>query len=114
MQVQFQEAGDRLTARPQGRMEAVDGTHFAAAVQQRLDARTKAVTVDLDDLAFVSLGGIRAILRLARSLRGGGRTLDFLAGGDSVRHALEQAGLHDLFAFTPALHPNRGHHDATP
>ena len=72
------------------------------------------VTIDLDGLEHVDLGGIRAILRLARSLKGGDRTLDFVRGGDAVRHSLEQAGMHDLFPFTPALHPHRGHHDETP
>ena len=32
MQVQFLEEGERLVARPQGRMEAADGAGFASAV----------------------------------------------------------------------------------
>ena len=114
MQVEFLEEGERLVARPQGRMEAADGIALADAVDQRLQPTTKSVTIDLAGLEFINLGAIRAILRLARSLRGGQRDLDFEHGGDLVRHALEQAGLHDFFPFTPALHPNRGHHDKTP
>jgi anti-anti-sigma factor len=113
MQVQFLDEGGRLVARPQGRMEAADGTDFAAAVEQRVQAETKSVTIDLDELDFINLGAIRAILRLARSLKGRDRTVDFERGGEAVRHALEQAGLHDFFSFTPALHPHRGHHDQT-
>jgi anti-anti-sigma factor len=114
MQVLFQEEGERLVARPQGRMEAADGINLAEAVQQRLHAGTRSVTIDLAELDFVNLGGIRAILQLARSLKGSQRDLDFVHGGEAVRHALEQAGLHEFFPFTPALHPNRGHHDQTP
>ena len=114
MQVQFLEEGERLIARPQGRMEAADGADLAAAVEQRLHAGTKSVTIDLAELDFINLGAIRAILRLARSLKGGERGLDFAHGGEAVRHALEQAGLHDFFPFSPALHPHRGHHDGTP
>jgi len=113
MQVQFLDEGERLIARPQGRMEAADGTAFAAAVEQRLQAGTKSVTIDLHGLDFINLGAIRAILRLARSLKGHGRSVDFERGGEVVRHALEQAGLHDFFPFIPALHPHRGHHDQT-
>jgi len=102
-----------MVARPQGRMEAADGTDFAAAVEQRLKTGTKSVTIDLHELEFINLGAIRAILRLARSLKGHGRTVDFERGGEAVRHALEQAGLHDFFPFTPPLHPHRGHHDQT-
>ena len=108
MQVEFLEEGERLTARPQGRMEAADGDSFAAAVEQRLQAGTKAVTIDLDQLDFVNFGGIRAILRLARSLKGGNRELDFVRGEEAVREALDQAGLDDFFPFIPPYISNRG------
>ena len=108
MQVQLLEEGERLIARPQGRMEAADGSSFASAVEQRLHAGTKSVTIDLEQLDFVNFGGIRAILRLARSLKGGQRNLDFVRGGETVRDALDQAGLDDFFPFTPPYISNRG------
>jgi anti-anti-sigma factor len=114
MQVQFSEEGERLIARPQGRMEAADGSDFASAVEQRLQAGTKSVTIDLEQLDFVNFGGIRAILRLARSLKDGHRNLDFVRGGEAVREALDQAGLDDFFPFTPPYISNRGKKDGTP
>ena len=108
MQVQFLEEGERLVARPHGRMEAADGNSFASAVEQHLHSHTKSVTIDLDELDFVSFGGIRAILRLARSLKCGQRDLDFVAGSQAVRDALDQAGLDDFFPFTPPYISNRG------
>jgi anti-anti-sigma factor len=108
MQVQFREEGERLVARPQGRMEAADGSDFAAALQQRLHPATKSVTIDLEDLDFVNFGGIRAILQLARSLKGDQRSLDFVGGGQAVRDALDQAGLDDFFAFIPPYVSTRG------
>jgi anti-anti-sigma factor len=101
MQVQFQEEGERLTARPQGRMEASDGIDFASAVEQRLHAGSKSVTIDLEELDFINFGGIRAILRLARSLTASQKSLDFVRGNASVRDALDQAGLDDFYPFTP-------------
>jgi anti-anti-sigma factor len=89
-------------------MEAADGDSFASAIEQRLQAQTKAVTIDLEQLEFVNFGGIRAILRLARSLKDGKRDLDFVAGGQAVRDALDQAGLDDFFPFTPPYISNRG------
>ena len=109
MGAQFLDEGERLIARPQGRMEAADGSDFASAVEQRLHAGTQSVTIDLDELDFISLGGIRAILRLARSLRGGQRDLDFLRGSDTVREALHHAGLNNFFAFTPPYIHTGGH-----
>jgi len=108
MQIQFAEEGERLIARPQGRMEAADGRDFAAAVQQRLHAGTKSLTIDLERLEFLNFGGIRAILKLARSLKDSQTDLDFLAGRDTVRDALDQAGLDDFFPFTPPYEPKRG------
>ena len=101
MQVHFSHEGERLIARPEGRMEAADGENLASAVRERIQAGTKSVTIDLDDLEFIAFGGIRAILRLARSLTGDRRRLDFARGGEAVRYALDQAGLDDFFPFAP-------------
>jgi anti-anti-sigma factor len=114
MEVQFQEEGERLIARPQGRMDADGGIRFAHDLQQRLHPGTKSVTIDLEGLDFVDLGGVRAILRLGRSLKDDQRNLDFVGGGHAVREALDQAGFHDFFPFTPPYHLHRGHHDETP
>ena len=108
MGVEFRDEGERLIARPQGRMDADDGDAFAAAVEQRLHAGTKSVTIDLDQLDFLGLGAIRAILRLGRALQSGQRTLEFARGGSGVRDALHQAGLNSFFAFTPPYEPHRG------
>lgn len=108
MKVEFEVEGERLIARPQGRMDAADGDDFAAALEQGLQAATKSVTIDLDALKFVNFGGIRALLRLARSLKDGGRALDFVKGCEAVRDALDQAGFDDFFAFTPPYNAKKG------
>jgi anti-anti-sigma factor len=108
MQVEFLEEGERQVAQPQGRMEAADGSDFAAAVRQRLHDGIKAVTIDLEQLEFINFGGIRAILKLARSLTAGQHKLDFVGGNGAVREALDQAGLDDFYAFTPPYLSNRG------
>ena len=108
MRVQFLEEGGRLIARPQGRMEASDGVDFASALQQRLHPGTKSVTIYLEELDFINFGGIRAVLRFARSLRDEERSLDFVGGNRLVRDALDQAGLDDFFPFTPPYVSARG------
>ena len=108
MQVEFSEEEQRLIARPQGRMEAADGNDFAVAVEQRIRPEIKSLTIDLDTLEFISFGGIRAMLRLARSLKGERKELDFAHGNKAVRDALDQAGLDDFFPFTPPYISNRG------
>ncbi|HJQ15798.1 MAG TPA: STAS domain-containing protein [Allosphingosinicella sp.] len=111
MQIQFSDEGERLVARPLGRLEAADGAAFVAAVEDRLQAGTRSVTIDLDQLDFINFGGIRAVLRLARSLKRGDRRVDFAHGGEAVREMLDQAGLDDIFAFTPPYPSNRGRRD---
>jgi len=113
MQVEFLEDGERLIARPQGRMEAADGERFSADARQLLQDKIKSVTIDLDRLDSVSFGGIRVILRFARTLKHEKRELDFFGGGEIVRDALDQAGLDDFFPFTPPYISNRGKADGT-
>lgn len=108
MDVEFLDEGERLIARPRGRMDAPDGTRFASSVEQRLRTKAKSVTIDLDSLDFINFGGIRAVLRLARSLNGQRKALDFIGGNRSVRDALDQAGLDDFFPFTPPFISSRG------
>ena len=108
MQVEFENKGERLIARPKGRMESSDGDQFATSLEQRLGPNTRSVTIDLGQLEFVNFGGIRALLRLARTLRSGQHTLDFVGGEEAVRDALDQAGLDDLFPFTPPYISNKG------
>ena len=108
MQVQFVNEGERLIARPQGRMEAADGNDLASAARHRLHAGTERLTIDLNEIQFINFGAIRALLRLARSLDGSRVELDFLNGSAAVRDALDQAGLDDFFPFTPPYEPKRG------
>ena len=108
MQVQFLEEAERLIARPDGRLDAAQGDSFASAVQERLQPDTKNVTVDLDRLDAVELAGVRSILRLARSLKVGRRSIDFAHGGEAVRETLRQAGFDELFAFSPPFISHRG------
>ena len=99
--------GTRAIARPSGRMDADAADAFVATVA----AANQSVTVDLAALEHLSLGAVRSFLRLGRSLQAGNRELDFLNGSEAIRHAFEAAGFHDFFAFSPPLHPHRGHHD---
>lgn len=108
MQVRFSDEGERLVARPEGRMDAADGGDFVSAVEGHLQPSTRSLGIDLDGLEHVSLGAIRAILRLARSLKHTQRDLEFLNGSDAVREALHQAGMNSFFPFTPPYHPHRG------
>jgi anti-anti-sigma factor len=108
MGAHFREDGKRLVARPQGRMGAAEGADFASAAEQNLHAGTSLLTIDLEDVEHIGLGGIRAILRLARSLKENEQTVEFANGDDRVREALHQAGFDHLFAFTPPYHPHRG------
>jgi anti-anti-sigma factor len=89
-------------------MDAADGTDLAAAVEQRLHSGSKSVTIDLEELDFVNFGGIRAILKLARSLKTRRTEIDFVRGNAAVRETLDQAGLDDFFPFTPPYKSTRG------
>lgn len=108
MHVEYIEAEDRLIVRPRGELDAESGDLIPAAVEQRLALRPRSVTIDLDQLDFVSLGGIRAMLRVGRYLRACQSDLEFSRGSDAVRDALHHAGLNNLFVFIPPYHSRQG------
>jgi len=103
MEIQFSDEGDSLTVLLLGRLEAPDGPALIAAVEAHLADAIKQVTLDLRQLEFINYGGIRAILRLARSLKGGRRELAFLHAGGPVWEALDLSGLDDIFPFEPPM-----------
>ncbi len=111
MQVQFSDEGEHLVARPQGRMEAPDGSAFAAAVGERLQADTKSVTIDLAQLEFIAFGGLRALLRLGKSLKDRGTRFAIAHVAGPVREALEASGLDEIFPSTPPTSSSRGKRD---
>lgn len=108
MQVAVTAEGERLVARPRGRLDAAEGSDFALTIEQQLTDAAAAVTVDLAELDHISLAGIRSVLQLARSLKASKRELDFVHGSEAVRDALRQAGFDELFTFDPPFHSHRG------
>jgi anti-sigma B factor antagonist len=107
MQVQFSDEGERLVARPLGRLEASEGADFAAAVEERVQAGARSVTIDLGSLESINFGGLRALLRLARSLKGRDTGIAFAPVGGEVGEMVDMSGLDSLFPSTP-LDPSSG------
>jgi anti-anti-sigma factor len=107
MKVQFSDEAGRLVATPTGRLEAAEGAELAAAIAGRLGPATRSVVIDLEQLSGIGLGGLRAILRLAKSLKGQGKSLMLKHAAGDVRETLELAGLDEIFPFEPP-HPSQG------
>jgi anti-sigma B factor antagonist len=108
MQVQFSDEGEQLIARPQGRMETAEASAFAAAVEQRLQAGTRRVTVDLEQVEHIGFSGLRALLRLGRSLKRRDTRIAIVHAAGPVREALEASGLDEIFPSEPASSASRG------
>lgn len=92
---------------PAGRLDAAEGAALAAAVAERIRPDTSLVVVDLEQLNAIGLGGLRAILRLAKSLKGQGKSLALKHAAGDVRETLELAGLDEIFPFAPT-HSSQG------
>lgn len=101
-----------MIARPQGRLDAAEGASFAAAVERHLQAGTGSLVLDLEKLDFIAFGGIRAILRLGRTLRARNVGIVFANATGEVFEALDASGLDEIFTFLPIPPSNMGNQDA--
>lgn len=101
-----------MIARPQGRLDAAEGASFAAAVERRLQGGITSLVLDLEKLDFIAFGGIRAILRLGRTLKARNVGIAFVNATGEVFEALDASGLDEIFTFLPTPPTKMGNRDA--
>jgi anti-anti-sigma factor len=112
MDVQFLDEGERLIARPHGRLDAAGGVAFAATVEQHLHDGTRLLVIDFEQLDFLAFAGIRALLRVGRTLKARNTGIAFTNANGEVFEALDASGLDEIFAFLPMPPSNMGNQDA--
>ena len=103
LDVEFSEEGERLVARPKGRLETAEADSFVSIVEARLKPAFKLVLIDLKDLNFISFRGLRAFLRLGKLLKAQDRSIAFAYAKGDVREELESSGLEVIFPSPAAI-----------
>lgn len=88
-----------------GRLDSENARQFEAAAKDAIAGTDPAVVLDLADLAYISSAGLRAVLVVAKELRGRGAKFALCALQDPVREVLQLSGFDkivDLHDTRPA------------
>ena len=88
-----------------GRIDGDSVARFEQAVDAAIAADDRAVVLDLGALHYLSSGGLRAILLIAKTLWEQGGYFVLCSVLESVREALETSGFDRIIAIHPSLNP---------
>jgi anti-sigma B factor antagonist len=92
------QSGDALRIVVAGDLDVATVPDLRAAVEQ-LAAHGMTVALDLDDLAFIDLAGVRELVRLKAAARAGGWTLELAGVRERVRQVADLCGLRDALVY---------------
>jgi anti-anti-sigma factor len=85
----------------EGRIDAYWADHLTAALDEALRGGADRISLDLHGVAYLSSGGIRALLVAYRELGRVGGALRIVRPSSAVKSMLEMAGLLDLLVLSP-------------
>jgi anti-anti-sigma factor len=85
-----------LTASLSGRMDAITATEFTTQLEGWINEGLKSFTIDCSQLDYISSAGLRAILIIAKKVRGLEGELQLAALQESVQTVFEISGFNKI------------------
>jgi anti-anti-sigma factor len=101
MNLEQETRGDVCIFRPVGRLDSATSPTLEQAVVECLEAGSRRIVFDLDQMEYVSSAGLRVILLAGKRLRGTNGRLVLAGMRESVRDVFQMSGFLSLFAVTP-------------
>lgn len=92
MDLKTESAGGALVLSVGGRLDSQNAQEFEAAARDAIAGAGPAVVLDLAELSYISSAGLRAVLVVAKELRGRGAKFALCALQDPVREVLQLSG----------------------
>ncbi len=89
---ELKRTNDLLTATLSGRMDAITATEFTNQLESWITENQKSFTIDCSQLDYISSAGLRAILMVAKKVRGLDGKLQLAALQESVQTVFEISG----------------------
>lgn len=86
----------RLTATLSGRMDAITATEFTTQLESWISDGIKSFAIDCSQLDYISSAGLRAILIIAKKVRGNEGKLELAALQESVQTVFEISGFNKI------------------
>jgi anti-anti-sigma factor len=84
---------------PAGRIDSTTSLELERAVAGVLDAGTRRLVIDLEQVAYISSAGLRVLLVTAKRLGGGKGALALCGMNDAVSQVFDLAGFLPLFTI---------------
>lgn len=80
-----------------GRIDSSNADDLGGALNERIDLGTVNLAVDLENVEYMSSGGLRELVAALKTVKKQGGDLRLCAPSDRVREVLELAGLDSIF-----------------
>jgi anti-anti-sigma factor len=90
---------DRVIVRLRGELDLLAAPDVENAGAELVAVGFRRVTVDLREVTFMDSSGLRALMRLARSLEASGGELSLIRGSKAVDRLFELTAADALFSF---------------
>ena len=100
-ELQAEELDGALVVRVSGRIDGVNAQAFQADLDRQAadSAESRAVILDLENLAYISSAGLRSILLLAKSLKGKNKQFALCSLPEPIQEIIEITGFDKIIAI---------------
>ena len=99
LSVRLEPNGNELVVRVSGELDIASAKTFSDEVRQASDSDASAVILDLSEVSFIDIAGIRALVFASAQSRSNGDRLRMLRGSEAVKRSLLASGLEQTLQF---------------
>jgi anti-sigma B factor antagonist len=100
--VRTEQHGDAAVVVPTGELDLATAPALEEALERAFSGGSARVVLDLRELEFIDSSGLRTLLTARRQAEVAGAQFSLVAGHRALERTLEIAGVHKVFAWTPA------------
>ena len=103
MDVAMERQDDILSVLVSGRLDGTNVMQFEETVRTAVEDSDRAVMMDFEKLSYISSAGLRAVLLIAKNLKGQDAGFALCAMSDQIRDVFEVSGFDKVIP----IHPTR-------
>jgi anti-anti-sigma factor len=103
LSIDIAESGDVTVVTVAGELDMATEPDFSRQVAARIQARPRAVVLDLNGLGFVGSAGLKALVEQQQGAEQQNVSLRLVLGGSPIERLLELTGLENTFAVYDTL-----------
>ena len=97
MQTTINETGNNILVKLHGDLDTAAAQAIEKTFQPLLESKNKDITIDCEDLNYISSSGLRLFLSLLKSCKSNGSTLTLENMNDNIKRVFTMTGFSSLF-----------------